>query len=106
MRVLVIGHSYVRDLATHGPWQQELTLSTGGRVNLVFSFSAYRGKDFDFFLAHPAWQDRVREIDPEVVIVVLGGNSIIGSLTNSQIKQKAAAFYLLLKAAASNLQCK
>ena len=99
MRVLVVGHSYVRDLATHGPWQQELTLSTGVRVNPAFSFLDYPGKDFDFFLDHPAWQDRVREIDPEVVIVVLGGNSIVGSLTNIQIKQKAAAFYLLLKAA-------
>ena len=78
MRVLVVGHSYVRDLATHSPWQQEPTLSTGGRVNPVYSFLDYPGKDFDFFLDHPAWQDRVREIDPEVVIVVLGVTRSLG----------------------------
>ena len=50
-----------------------------------FFFFGLPGKDFDFFLAHPVWQDRVREIVPEVVIVVLGGNSVIGSLSNNQI---------------------
>lgn len=99
MKILVFGHSYVRDLSRFGPWDCELELENGEKVPTSFEFKAYPGKDFAYFLSNPGEVSKILDVDPDVVIVVLGGNSVTAALSNIQINEQARAFYTLLKAA-------
>lgn len=64
----------------------------------VFYFFTYPGKDFDFFLGHHAWLDRVREIDPEACIrpqpseISLPNNNMSMSVNSSQPLAAVALF--------------
>lgn len=99
MNILLFGHSYVRDLSRFGNWDREVELATGEKVWAEFQFMAYPDVDYAYFLDHPEEMSQIQELDPDVIIVILGGNSVTSDLSNSQIKEKAFAFYTLLKTA-------
>lgn len=97
--MIVFGHSYVRDLARHVTKDSDLILPSGERVTLQFQLSSLPEKDYGYFMEHPEKVNNIREVNPDVVIVVLRGNYLTASLFKVQITQKAAEFYALLKAA-------
>ena len=93
MRVLLFGHSFVRDLLCLGDWNRQLELDNGSKIDLEFLFRYYSGKDFNFFLFHPEHFDIITELNPDIVIVILGGNLIVGGRPNGNIKDLAYDFF-------------
>ena len=93
MKVLVFGHSYVRHLQNLGDWDRELELRTGERVDCRFLFKSHPGKDYKYLLDNPQEFEIVRLIDPDVIIVILGGNCISDKFTNLEINDLALEFY-------------
>ena len=93
MKVLIFGHSYVEHLKELGNWNRNLTLENGKGVGLEFEFRGYRGKDFDFFLENDRVFNVVSEVNPDIIVVIIGGNSIVDSVTNSEIKKKSCLFF-------------
>ena len=98
MRLLLLGHSYVRDLKQFSDWHRDLRLEldNGLVVPLDVGFQAYPGKDYCHFLNNLELFELVREVKPEIIVVILGGNSIVNSVTNCQINEKAKEFYVHL----------
>ena len=99
-KVLIFGHSYARDLEALGDWDTVVTGGAGKEYRLTFDFRSFPGKDYGWLLEHPEKIEEVKDLDPDIVVVILGGNSITAALTNKQICGQAAEFYELLKAAA------
>ena len=97
MRVLIFGHSYVRDLLALGDWNRQVRLSTGKLVDLEFLFRYYSGKDFDYFLDKPEPFQAIKDLNPDMIVVILGGNLIVNGISNSNIKLMADNFYCHLQ---------
>ena len=93
MKVLVIGHSYVKGLQRLGNWNIAKTLEDGNKALLDFHSISCHGKDFAHFCNHPDEFEAVKKLDPDVAIVILGGNSIVDSVSNGEIKALAHDFY-------------
>lgn len=97
MKVLIFGHSFVRDLLCLGDWNREVELEDGSKENLEFLFRYYSGKDFDYFLSHLETFEVIKNINPDAIVIVLGGNLIVDANSNSAIKLLATDFYNQLK---------
>lgn len=97
MKVLLFRHSYARGLSRHGSQDQELVLTNGQKIDVGVVLRAYCGKDAAHLVDNPQLVRDTEELGRDVVIVVLGRNSIISSVSNNQIKEKATEFYLILK---------
>ena len=97
MRVLLFGHSFVRDLLCLGGWNREIELENGSRINLEFLFRFYPGKDFNYFLDNLELFEVIKGLNPDAVVIVLGGNLIVESVPNSTIKFMANEFYANLQ---------
>ena len=98
MRLLMLGHSYVRDLKRFSDWHRDLhlELDNGFNIPIDVRFQAYPGKDYSHFLNNLELFELVREVKPEVVVIILGGNSIVNNVTNCEINTKAKEFYVHL----------
>ena len=97
MNVVLFGHSYVRDLRRCRPWDGILSLRNGENVSLHYEFRPFPTRDFAYFLENPREVERIATLHPHVVVTVLGGNSIVGDISNSQIKHQAHEFFSLLR---------
>lgn len=95
MLVVLVGHSYVRYLEWLPGWEDSVTLDNGEEVKLEFEFLS-PGKDYQYFLDNPWVLDAISNLNPEVVVTILGGNSIVNTVTNSEINNRASAFYTRL----------
>ena len=95
MRVLVLGHSYVRHLRQTGPGWQAINLVNrdGTTVCPEISFDAHPGKDFAYFLEDEARLNSITRVDPDVLVIILGGNSITPNSQSGDLRQLARAFY-------------
>lgn len=96
MKILLFGHSYVRDLANFGQWDRQLDLRTGESIPVEFAFKSFPGKDYGYFLDNPSLVTQIRQDCPDVIVLILGGNSITASISDLQLKEQAATFYELL----------
>ena len=99
MRVLLIGHSYVRQLKQTEYWPSEIINDNGIRIGVDFRFIFKAGKDYEYFnTTGYDVLDTVRdEIDPDIVVVILGGNSITNNKNNGDIKKEAESFFQNLR---------
>ena len=99
MKVLVVGHSYARDLKSVFPVLDNLSLELKNeeKVHFDLRFLAYPGKDYRYFLDHPELFELIKDAKPDIIVIILGGNSIVASKTNSQINQEIRLFYTHLK---------
>ena len=94
----MIGHSYVKYLKRLGGWNNVVEiLDDGERVDLEFLWLAFPGKDFDYFVNHPAIFETIRQRNPDIVVTILGGNAITNAVTNEQIKTQARKYFELKK---------
>ena len=84
MKVLVVGHSYARDLRRLFPHYNNLKLKNE-EVLFDIHFLAYLVKDYQHFLDNPELFELIKAENPDVVVIIFGGNSIVASKTNSQI---------------------
>ena len=83
----------MRDLLRLGNWNREIELENGNKVDLEFLFRYYSGKDFGYFLANLDTFNVIKEINPDAIIIILGGNSIVDAVSNSDIKLMASQFF-------------
>lgn len=97
MKVLLFGHSFVRDLLSVGGWNREVSLDDDSKVNLEFLFRYYSGKDFNYFLNNLELFDEIKSINPDAIVIILGGNIIVDKVSNSSIKLMVNDFYRRLK---------
>ena len=77
MKILLFGHPYVRHLERLGNWDRELSLTSGKKVDCKFEI--------------------LRLINPDIIVVILGGNSISDKHSNTEINDLASEFYNKLK---------
>ena len=80
-----------------GNWDRELSLISGKKVDCKFLFKSHPGKDYEYLLSNPQEFEIVRLINPDIVVVILGGNSISDNHSNTEINDLASKFYNKLK---------
>ena len=90
MKILLFGHSYVRHLERLGNWDRELSLISGKKVDCKFLFKSHPGKDYEYLLSNPQEFEIVRLINPDISVVILGGNSISDKHSNTKINDLAS----------------
>ena len=92
MNLLLIGHSYVHDLVKEIP----LVFETAG--NTIEISGIYKsGGTYNDFLNIPNLWSRVEAQKADIIVVILAGNSITESVTNSQIYISSRLFYRRLR---------
>ena len=63
MRVLVIGHSYVKYLERLGGWDNVVEILDDGEwVDFQFKWLSFPGKDFDYFVQTPAIFEKIQQL--------------------------------------------
>ena len=92
MRLLIIGHSYVRNLYERGVTSFEFN---GTLVHVRYVFKG--GASYDTYLNNPELFNPIESENADVVLVILAGNSIKNSVTNYQIYRQAVDFYQRLR---------
>lgn len=92
MKVLVFGHSYVRDLQNLGVKCMKYEQQT-----VEIDYKYFSGANYSTFLSDnsPLLQSIAHK--PEVIVVILGGNSISRDVTNFELFKQCRAFYKLLR---------
>ena len=93
MKVVLFGHSYVRDLGK----LSESTLKVNPTETLGISYSAFPGAKFSHFLGNPDRLQDLFDAQPDFVIVILGGNDFDNNTPLSEVCDRARAFYHLLR---------
>ena len=92
MNLLQIGHSYVHDLVKEIP----LVFETAGHT-IEVSGIYKSGGTYNDFLNIPNLWSRVEAQKADIIVVILAGNSITESVTNSQIYTSSRLFYRRLR---------
>lgn len=90
MKVALLGHSYVRDLETY-------SFSLPSSPIHTFRYFWKPGSCFDYWNSKPLQLFDCISYQPEIIYIVLGGNSIVASLPLHQTKRKALCLYEYLK---------
>ena len=96
MKVLIYGHSYVRDLNQKCQWENCLLVNQAP-VNIEYCFRYFCGKDFEFVLNKEGEFDVVAALQPDIIVVVFGGNSIVNYKSNEDIRTLIWNFYQKLR---------
>lgn len=89
MRVLILGHSYVRDLEDY----DDLIRFHG--VNI--SYRSFPGRDFRDFNRRPELIEAAITGRPDIVVVIFGGNSILDSIPKACLFDQCRKFYSFLR---------
>lgn len=92
-----MGHSYVKYLQRLPERQATLTLDCGEEASRELQFSAHPGKDYPHFLNNPEILEALGNQNIDVVVTILGGNSIVDSVTNTDINLRASEYYKWLR---------
>ena len=94
MKLLLVGHSYVRDLAQFIPE----TIATGG---LEYTVEAVHrsGSSYKTFLEDSDLWAQVIDKSADIILVILAANAITGKHTNLEIYSYCRQFYRRLRAA-------
>ena len=92
MKLLILGHSYVRDLSKLG-----VSYITHERNVIDVKYVAYPGASYDLFLRDPSKLTAALSYNPDIVVVVLAGNAIHRDISNYELFNKCKSFYQLLR---------
>lgn len=90
MHVVIFGHSYVRDLECYGD------LIRGGH-GVTITYKSFPGRDFRHFNRRPELIEGAITGVPDIVIVILGGNSILDSIPKACLFEQCRKFYSFLR---------
>ena len=96
LKVLLFGHSYVRDLCQLRSSVREFVLQKS-QTEIKLFYKYFPGRDFKYFLDHPGELESISNVEPDFIFVILGGNTIVNELDNPTIKWYCRDFYVLLK---------
>ena len=89
LKVLIFGHSYVRDLKDF-----DIHISRRG-IEVVYEY--FPGASFNTFIRDPSLIERAVTCHPDLVIVILGGNSIKDSIPKPSLFKICREFYATLR---------
>lgn len=92
MNLLVLGHSFARDLQSLG-----LSSFAADHRNITVKFSTHPGANYDTFIENPSRLKQALVDKPDIIVVILGGNSIKRDVTNFEVFKKCRTFYELLR---------
>ena len=92
MLLLVIGHSYVGDLASLGEFS-----FNNGSIPINIRYSSIPGASYDHFLKNRSILSEKLACRPDIVVVILGGNSILRDLTKQELFNQCREFYSILR---------
>ena len=93
MKFLIFGSS----LAYHlGVFDQVKTRVING-ITVEFIYKSFSGKSYEHFLKNPHLIDEVLQCQPDLVLVILGTNSISTKVTKSVLLQRCGDFYRLFR---------
>lgn len=92
MHIVILGHSYVRDL-------RDFSARVGGnRVRgWTIDYCCKPGASYDTYVKNPELLERALVRNPDILVVILGGNSISNDRTNTQVLNSCLSFYTLLR---------
>ena len=90
--VTIVGHSYVKDLANLGKFDIRIENNT-----FFLKFLPFPGATFCTFIDNPALFERIKETNPDFVIVILGGNDLKANIELSRIYDRCKSFYTTLR---------
>lgn len=93
MQVTILGHSYVRDLSRLG--HKKLRIEALADVSV--SYEAFPGIKFSHFLESPELLEGVFALQPDFLVVILGGNDFDNFTSLDEVKSSAETFYRLLR---------
>ena len=92
MKFVIFGHSYVRDLESLG----HFSMSTSkGKINI--EYSSRPGANIDTYLKDPTILEEIADSKPDIVLAIVGGNSIVNGTTNHELCVKLREFYKILR---------
>ena len=97
MKLLIIGHSYVRDLYKLG--LDDITI---GKAKVEIKYLYKAGGNYSSILDKTCILDQAEEFEPDFVLVILAGNSITCNKSNRNIYENIREFYATLTARIPN----
>ena len=89
-RITFIGHSYVKELAKR---KFELMLNN---MNVIPEYIGVPGGTFKTFLYHPQYLQALKDSQPDIVVVILGGNDLKSLAGLEKNFEECAQFYGIL----------
>ena len=96
MKVLLLGHSYVRDLKNYCERNGCYYLKENG-VEVELLFDSIPGATYDTFLQLPLKFKEISYIKPDVVLTVLGGNDIKVNCDLAVVKNQCRSYFEQLR---------
>ena len=93
MKALLIGHSYVKDLFRLNIDKIDLLDHTS--VDLHFKFLS--GAKYRNFLDDLAWLTEAKNIKPDIIVAIIGGNDIVNSISMTELHDHCREFFRFLR---------
>ena len=91
-KLAVLGHSYVRDLASLG----ECEIFVSG-IKFCLNYFPIPGATFSTFNSNPVHFENLKIYKPDYILVILGGNDLKTDVELSQIYEDCSVFYKNLR---------
>ena len=92
MKLLIIGHSYVKSLS-----KLKINKFSVGERSVQIKFLYKSGATYDSILNKTQYLDLAEEYNPDFILIVLAGNSLNNSISNSKIYEQIREFYFALR---------
>ena len=93
MRLLIFGHSYVRDLCNCNLFNLVIE-----NKNINIKYIYYPGAGYHKILRNPHLLiDPLHSFNPDIVITILGGNSVYSTTEYSIVTEQCREFYKILR---------
>ena len=91
--VVLFGHSYVRDIAQ----LNRFSIDFSADIKLKLKYIHHPGATFKSFLDNRSKLDSLFEAQPQILIVILGGNDLSVDVNLSRVYSDCALFYKLIR---------
>ena len=92
MKLLLFGHSYVRDLSNLGILNFRVN-----QFDISVKYLYWPGAGYKKFLDNPSLIAEAVKYKPDIVVVILGGNSIRRDIGNHELFDHCRKFYTILR---------
>ena len=97
MKIVVFGHSYVRDLKLFCLNNNITSVKVSQNNSLELKFSFVSGATFNKFITDTSLLTELFENPPQIVLVILGGNDIRTDTDLTRVREDCKEFYGLLR---------
>lgn len=102
MKVLLLGHSYVRDLKQ---FIDSPIIKVKSNLYLELEFLTIPGSTFETFINSLSYLEKATNLSPDIIIIILGGNDIKINVPLQHIYHSCKEFFKLIKNKLPNAYC-